>query len=260
MLLLLLLQKSVESWRFLCWWEWMCRSPWAFCTGWGFGHGRLCWKDWIQRSGLWFVRHWPIPGSLPFSIPSFCSPSCKFFWTVAIPSANSDPCQNENGGMLCLVNRIKAVLPSRKCSPKSSTLYASQEALAHLKSFPVKEMVLKCVTWSQALLNFQMWVFVLQHQQAWSTWSPPSDMICMSNRDVVVGLVIKSVKNPRSALCKTALMTSTDLFKAYRDQLLDLLDPLVWTKLHNLQCVCLPNVESKLQRLLNVTRILTTNG
>jgi hypothetical protein len=45
--------------------------------------------------------------------------------------------------------------------------------------------------------------------------------------DVVVGLVIKSVKNPRSALCKTALMTSTDLFKAYRDQLLDLLDPLL---------------------------------
>jgi hypothetical protein len=49
----------------------------------------------------------------------------------------------------------------------------------------------------------------------------------MPNRDVVVGLVIKSVKNPRSALCKTALMTSTDLFKAYGDQLLDLLDPLV---------------------------------
>ncbi|KAH8933874.1 hypothetical protein BDL97_18G053300 [Sphagnum fallax] len=45
--------------------------------------------------------------------------------------------------------------------------------------------------------------------------------------DVVVGLVIKSVKNPRSALCKTALMTSTDLFKAYGDQLLDLLDPLL---------------------------------
>jgi hypothetical protein len=45
--------------------------------------------------------------------------------------------------------------------------------------------------------------------------------------DAVVALVIKSVKNPRSALCKTALMTSTDMFKAYQDQLLDLLDPLV---------------------------------
>jgi hypothetical protein len=45
----------------------------------------------------------------------------------------------------------------------------------------------------------------------------------------VVALVIKSVKNPRSALCKTALMTSTDMVMAYQDQLLDLLDPLVWT-------------------------------
>jgi hypothetical protein len=45
--------------------------------------------------------------------------------------------------------------------------------------------------------------------------------------DTVVALVIKSVKNPRSALCKTALMTSTDMVMAYQDQLLDLLDPLV---------------------------------
>ncbi|KAH8967041.1 hypothetical protein BDL97_03G057200 [Sphagnum fallax] len=45
--------------------------------------------------------------------------------------------------------------------------------------------------------------------------------------DAVVALVIKSVKNPRSALCKTALMTSKDMFKAYQDQLLDLLDPLL---------------------------------
>ncbi len=54
---------------------------------------------------------------------------------------------------------------------------------------------------------------------------PPCDV--MGNRDTVVALVIKSVKNPRSALCKTALMTSTDMFMAYQDQLLDLLDPLV---------------------------------
>jgi hypothetical protein len=54
----------------------------------------------------------------------------------------------------------------------------------------------------------------------------PSEMIAL-DRGAVVALVIKSVKNPRSALCKTALMTSTDMFKAYQDQLLDLLDPLV---------------------------------
>jgi hypothetical protein len=54
----------------------------------------------------------------------------------------------------------------------------------------------------------------------------------------VVALVIKSVKNPRSALCKTALMTSTDMFKAYQDQLLDLLDPLVWTSVLLLRIFC----------------------
>lgn len=40
-------------------------------------------------------------------------------------------------------------------------------------------------------------------------------------------LVVKSLKNPRSAVCKTAIMTSTDIFSAYNDNLIDSLDPLV---------------------------------
>lgn len=43
----------------------------------------------------------------------------------------------------------------------------------------------------------------------------------------VVTLIIKAMKNPRSALCKTAIMASTDFFKSYQDQMLDLLDPLL---------------------------------
>ncbi|KAL2613079.1 hypothetical protein R1flu_024771 [Riccia fluitans] len=43
----------------------------------------------------------------------------------------------------------------------------------------------------------------------------------------VVALVVKAVKNPRSALCKTAIMASADLFKAYNDEMLDILDPLL---------------------------------
>uniref|UniRef100_A0A0D6QUI9 TOG domain-containing protein n=1 Tax=Araucaria cunninghamii TaxID=56994 RepID=A0A0D6QUI9_ARACU len=43
----------------------------------------------------------------------------------------------------------------------------------------------------------------------------------------VVTLIVKSVKNPRSALCKTAIMASSDLFKAYQDQMMDFLDPLL---------------------------------
>ncbi|KAF8010991.1 hypothetical protein BT93_J1584 [Corymbia citriodora subsp. variegata] len=43
----------------------------------------------------------------------------------------------------------------------------------------------------------------------------------------VIALLVKSVKNPRSALCKTALMTSADMFHAYNDQLIDFVDPLL---------------------------------
>ncbi|KAL3680067.1 hypothetical protein R1sor_023023 [Riccia sorocarpa] len=43
----------------------------------------------------------------------------------------------------------------------------------------------------------------------------------------VLALVVKAVKNPRSALCKTAIMASSDLLKAYNDEMLDILDPLL---------------------------------
>ncbi|XP_047965857.1 uncharacterized protein LOC125210342 isoform X2 [Salvia hispanica] len=45
--------------------------------------------------------------------------------------------------------------------------------------------------------------------------------------DEVISLVVKSLKNPRSAVCKTAIMTAADLFKAYTDSIIDLLDPLL---------------------------------
>eukprot|EP00250_Pteridium_aquilinum_P003970 c14227_g1_i1 orf=674-1657(+) len=43
----------------------------------------------------------------------------------------------------------------------------------------------------------------------------------------VVTLTVKAMKNPRSALCKTAIMASADFFKSYQDQMLDILDPLL---------------------------------
>ncbi|KAJ9152471.1 hypothetical protein P3X46_026032 [Hevea brasiliensis] len=43
----------------------------------------------------------------------------------------------------------------------------------------------------------------------------------------VIPLIVKSLKNPRSAVCKTAIMTSADLFNAYNDHLIDSLDPLL---------------------------------
>ncbi|PHT57272.1 hypothetical protein CQW23_05758 [Capsicum baccatum] len=43
----------------------------------------------------------------------------------------------------------------------------------------------------------------------------------------VISLVVKSLKNPRSAVCKTAIMASADIFKAYCDSIVDLMDPLL---------------------------------
>lgn len=40
-------------------------------------------------------------------------------------------------------------------------------------------------------------------------------------REKLVLVLVKSMKNPRSALCKTAIMASSDIFKAYGDKLLD---------------------------------------
>ncbi|KAM7267378.1 hypothetical protein ACFE04_009544 [Oxalis oulophora] len=43
----------------------------------------------------------------------------------------------------------------------------------------------------------------------------------------VIALIVKSLKNPRSAVCKTAIMTSADIFQAYSDGVIDFLDPLL---------------------------------
>ncbi|XP_010492299.1 PREDICTED: crescerin-1-like [Camelina sativa] len=43
----------------------------------------------------------------------------------------------------------------------------------------------------------------------------------------VIPLVVKSLKNPRSAVCKTACMTSADIFSAYNNHITHLLEPLL---------------------------------
>ncbi|KAK1440862.1 hypothetical protein QVD17_06694 [Tagetes erecta] len=44
--------------------------------------------------------------------------------------------------------------------------------------------------------------------------------------DTVISLLVKSLKNPRSAVCKTGIMTAADIFKAFGDRIIDFLDPL----------------------------------
>ena len=51
----------------------------------------------------------------------------------------------------------------------------------------------------------------------------------IDNRGDVIPLIVKSLKSPRSAVCKTAIMTSADVYKVYRDLVIDALDPMVLT-------------------------------
>ncbi|MQM15552.1 hypothetical protein Taro_048496 [Colocasia esculenta] len=44
--------------------------------------------------------------------------------------------------------------------------------------------------------------------------------------DTLISLIVRSLKNPRSAVCKTAIMTSADIFKVYGDGIIDSCDPL----------------------------------
>ncbi|CAN6448675.1 unnamed protein product [Victoria cruziana] len=43
----------------------------------------------------------------------------------------------------------------------------------------------------------------------------------------VISLIVKSLKNPRSAVCKTAIMAAADIFEVYRDQTIDSFEPLL---------------------------------
>lgn len=49
----------------------------------------------------------------------------------------------------------------------------------------------------------------------------------MINRGSVITQIAKALKSPRSAVIKTAVMTSADIFSAYSDLIIDSLDPLV---------------------------------
>ncbi|KAJ7248110.1 hypothetical protein O6H91_03G125700 [Diphasiastrum complanatum] len=76
-------------------------------------------------------------------------------------------------------------------------------------------------------LDSKEWLTVwdaLTHVRQLSIFSS-SSMLPILN--AVILLVIKAMKNPRSALCKTSIMASSDLFKAYADQMLDAFDPLL---------------------------------
>ncbi|XP_077237758.1 uncharacterized protein LOC143879307 isoform X2 [Tasmannia lanceolata] len=76
-------------------------------------------------------------------------------------------------------------------------------------------------------LDSKDWVLVceaLNHVRQLSIFHKETMLEILEN---VISLIAKSLKNPRSAVCKTAIMTSADIFKVYSDHIIDSLDPLL---------------------------------
>ncbi|PHT63320.1 hypothetical protein T459_32830 [Capsicum annuum] len=76
-------------------------------------------------------------------------------------------------------------------------------------------------------LESKDWVLVceaLNDVRRLSMFHREACLICCEGN--VISLIVKSLKNPRSVVCKTAIMTSGDIFKAYRDSIVDSTDPL----------------------------------
>lgn len=89
------------------------------------------------------------------------------------------------------------------------------------------ENVDTCVSGLLAGLESKDWVVVcesLNNVRRLSIFHKEAMLDTLVN---VISLVEKSLKNPRSAVCKTAIMTSEDIFKAYGDRIIDSIDPLI---------------------------------
>lgn len=76
-------------------------------------------------------------------------------------------------------------------------------------------------------LDSKDWITVCEALNNVRRFSVFHKEILLEMLENVIPLVVKSLKNPRSALCKTAIMTSSDIFTAYGDNIVDSLDPLL---------------------------------
>lgn len=76
-------------------------------------------------------------------------------------------------------------------------------------------------------LNSKDWVLVCEALNNVRQISVFHKEKLLENLNSILSLIVKSLKNPRSAVCKTAIMTSADLFKAYGDCMIDSVDPLL---------------------------------
>eukprot|EP00250_Pteridium_aquilinum_P014549 c22056_g1_i1 orf=447-1631(-) len=122
--------------------------------------------------------------------------------------------------------------PLRACSEASAFLPPSQDASAEIE-YILSEHLPNLTDLDSHLntllgrLDSKDWLEVceaLNNMRQLSIYHKASLLLLL---DQAVPLLIKAMKNPRSALCKTALMASADLFRAFPEEVLALLEQLL---------------------------------
>ncbi|KAJ8749880.1 hypothetical protein K2173_013795 [Erythroxylum novogranatense] len=118
------------------------------------------------------------------------------------------------------VNGHECANPGRETS-NSEIEYTESENLSDVEDVDTSVETLL------AGLDSKDWVLVCESLNNFRRLSIFHKEVMLDALGDVILLIVKSLKNPRSAVCKTAIMTSADLFHAYGDCMIESLDPLL---------------------------------
>lgn len=111
----------------------------------------------------------------------------------------------------------------------SNGVEAANLEVEYIESENLKDLVSAdaCLSTLLARLNLKEWILTceaLNNVRQLSIYHREKLLDMLGD---LIPLIVKSLKNPRSAVCKTAIMTSADIFKVYGDLTVDLFDPML---------------------------------
>ncbi|XP_030463121.2 uncharacterized protein LOC115682902 [Syzygium oleosum] len=112
-------------------------------------------------------------------------------------------------------NRAPLLPPPPPPSGDSAVDYVSSENLA---AIPDPESKIHCLMEG---LESKDWIKVCDSLNNARRFALYNSDLMLPLLEKVMLVLVKAMKNPRSALCKTSIMAASDVFKAYGDKLLD---------------------------------------
>lgn len=151
-------------------------------------------------------------------------PSKGSFTKLCIENANEklEELQKKNSASLVVtpVNGDETVKSGVEVA-SAEVEYIDSENLSDVEDI---DMILKTLL---AGLDSKDWVSVCEALNNVRRLSIFHKEVMLNMLENVIPPVVKSLKNPRSAVCKTAIMTSGDIFSTYGDHIIESLDPML---------------------------------